>query len=69
MTRFGVDAGDVVEFTLHGTRRTATVMLVSETGSVLLDLAEEDVLAWSELDRIEDLAVYRPDVGELWVAA
>lgn len=64
MTSFGIDVGDVVEFTLQGTRCTATVLLVSEVGAVLLDLVDDDVLAWSEVAQLEDLAVFRPDVGD-----
>lgn len=57
-----VRAGDVIEFTLHGERRTAETMLITDDGLVLLDLFDGDRPAWARLSRIEDISVFRPEV-------
>ena len=57
--------GDVIEFTLHGERRTAEAMLVTDDGLVLLDLFDGDRPAFARLSILEDVAVYRADASEL----
>jgi hypothetical protein len=69
MNQYQVNPGDVIEFTLKGERRTAVAMLISDEGDILLDLIDDDGLAWGELDRLEDLAVFKPDSNEVPVAA
>ena len=64
-----VNPGDVIEFTLRGERRTAVAMLISDEGAILVDLLDDGGLAWGELSQLEDLTVFRPDVGEVLVAA
>jgi hypothetical protein len=64
-----VEQGDVIEFTLHGDRRTAEAMLVTDDGVVLLDLFDGDRPAWARVALLEDVAVYRPDADEALVAA
>lgn len=64
-----VEQGDVIEFTLHGDRRTAEAMLVTDDGVVLLDLFDGDRPAWARMALLEDVAVYRPDADEALVAA
>jgi hypothetical protein len=64
-----VNTGDVIEFTLGGERVTAVAMLIGDDGEILLDLVDEDVFAWSDMASLEDLAVFKPDVGEIPVAA
>jgi hypothetical protein len=61
--------GDVVEFTHRGERRTAEVMLVTMDDVVLLDLFDGDRPAWARLDTLQDVAIFRPDVADLLVAA
>jgi hypothetical protein len=53
-------AGDVIEFTHRGERRTAEVMIVSGD-QVLLDLFDGDRPAFARLGTLVDVAVYRPD--------
>ena len=55
-----VRAGDVVEFTHRGERRTAEAMLVTDDDVVLLDLFDGDRPAWAQLSSLDGLAVYRP---------
>jgi hypothetical protein len=55
-----VRAGDVVEFTHRGERRTAEAMLVTDDDVVLLDLFDGDRPAWARVSSLERLAVYRP---------
>ena len=64
-----VNTGDVIEFTLRGERVTAVALLIGDDGEILLDLVDEDAFAWSEIASLEDLAVFKPDVGEIQVAA
>jgi hypothetical protein len=64
-----VEHGDVIEFTLHGERRTAEAMLVTDDGVVLLDLFDGDRPAWARVSLLEDVTVYRPDADEALVAA
>lgn len=67
-TTIEVRAGDVIELTLRDERVTAEVMLVSE-GQLLLDLFDGDRLAFADLDALVDVAVFRPDAGDLATAA
>jgi hypothetical protein len=64
-----VNQGDVIEFTLHGERRTAEAMLVTDDGIVLLDLFDGDRPAWARVSLLADVTVYRPDTDEALVAA
>jgi hypothetical protein len=64
-----VTDGDVIEFTLHGERRTAEVMLVADDGVVLLDLFDGDRPGWARVSLLDDVTVYRPDLDETLVAA
>ena len=64
-----VKQGDVIEFTLHGERQTAEVMLLTDDGVALLDLFDGDRPGWAGLSLLDDIAVYRPDPGETIVAA
>ena len=57
--------GDVIEFTLHGERRTAEVMLVTDDGLALLDLFDGDRPAFARVGILEDVAVYSADASEL----
>ena len=65
---YRLQAGDVVEFTLHGDRRTAEAMLVTD-GYVLLDLFDGDRPAFARLEMLDDLTVFRPDLDEVIPAA
>jgi hypothetical protein len=60
--------GDVIEFTLHGERRTAEAMLVTEDGLALLDLYDGDRPAFARLADLDDVAIFRPDADELLAA-
>ena len=62
-------AGDVIEFTLRGERRTAEVMIVSDDDQLLLDLFDGDRPVFARQGALTDLAVYRPDDADLLVAA
>ena len=64
----GLRAGDVIEITVRGERRTAEVMIVSEDDQLLLDLFDGDRPVFARADTLVDVAVYRPD-AELLVAA
>ena len=64
-----LQAGDIVEFTIKGERRTAEVMLVTMDDVVLLDLFDGDRPAWARRYTLEDVAVYRPDFADSLVAA
>ena len=64
-----VRAGDVIEFTLRGERQTAEAMLVTDDDVVLLDLVDGDRLAWARVSQLDDVAIYRPDADDLFVAA
>ena len=61
--------GDIVEFTVKGERRTAEVMLVTIDDVVLLDLFDGERPAWARRTTLEDVAVYRPDLSDLLIAA
>jgi hypothetical protein len=56
-----VREGDVIEVTLRGERRTAEAMLLTDDGLVLLDLFDGDRLAWAQVSKLEDVAVFAPD--------
>jgi hypothetical protein len=60
--------GDVIEFSLHGERRTAEVMLVTDDGLVLLNLFDGDRPAFARVSALEDVAVFAGDAGELLAA-
>jgi hypothetical protein len=64
-----VQVGDIVEFTVKGERRTAEVMLVTIDDVVLLDLFDGDRPAWARRSTLEDVAVYRPELTDVLVAA
>jgi hypothetical protein len=64
-----VKDGEVIEFTLRGERRTAEVMLIADDGVALLDLFDGDRPGWARLALLDDVTVYRPDLGEALVAA
>jgi hypothetical protein len=68
-TEQAVNQGDVIEFTLHGERRTAEAMLVTDDGIALLDLFDGDRPAWAQVSLLVDVTVYRPDTDEALVAA
>jgi hypothetical protein len=61
-------AGDVIEFTHRGERRTAEVMIVSDDDQLLLDLFDGDRPAFARAGSLADVAIYRPD-AETLVAA
>ena len=61
-------AGEVIEFTHRGERRTAEVMLVTDDDVVLLDLFDGDRPAWALLSSLDGLAVYRPTAEALSAA-
>jgi len=61
--------GDVIEFTLRGERRTAVTMLITDDDVVLLDLVDGDRLAWARWATLEDVTIFRPEPGEVLVAA
>ena len=61
--------GDIVEFTLKGERRTAEIMLVTMDDVILLDLFDGDRPAWARLAQLEDVAIYRPEMAEIFAAA
>lgn len=63
-----VTDGDVIEFTLHGERRTAEAMLVTDEGVVLLDLFDGERPGWGRLSQLEDVTVFRPDRADTLVA-
>lgn len=63
-----IRAGDVIEFTHRGERRTAEVMIVSDDDQVLLDLFDGDRPAFARAGSLTDVAVYRPDVEALVAA-
>ena len=62
-------AGDVIEFTHRGERRTAEVMLRTEDDQVLLDLFDGDRPAFGFVSALTDVAVYRPELVNFTVAA
>ena len=64
-----VQVGDIVEFTVKGERRTAEVMLVTIDDVVLLDLFDGDRPAWARRATLEDVAVYRPEITDVLIAA
>ena len=59
-TRIPLANGDVIEFTHHGERMTAEVMLATEDGSVLLDLHDDERMVHAKIDQLVDLAVFSP---------
>lgn len=63
-----VTDGDVIEFTLHGERRTAEAMLVTDDGVVLLDLFDGERPGWGRLSLLEDVTVYRPERVDALIA-
>lgn len=67
--RQDIEVGDIVEFTVKGTRRTAEVMLVTTDDVVLLDLFDGDRPAWARRATLEDVAIFRPDFADALVAA
>ena len=64
-----VREGDVLEFTLHGERRTAEAMLVTEDDIVLLDLFDGDRPGWARLSYLMDVAIFRPDAADILATA
>jgi hypothetical protein len=62
-------AGDVIELTIRGERRTAEVMIVSDDDQLLLDLFDGDRPVFARADALRDVAIYRPDASEFLVAA
>ena len=64
-----IQTGDIVEFTVKGQRRTAEVMLVTSDDVILLDLFDGDRPAWARRATLEDVAIYRPDLADVLVAA
>lgn len=64
-----VRAGDVLELSLRGERRTAEAMLVTDDDFVLLDLFDGDRPAWALLSLLDDVVVFRPDANEVVTAA
>jgi hypothetical protein len=64
----GLRAGDVIEITVRGERRTAEVMIVSDDDQLLLDLFDGDRPVFARASSLTDVAVYRPD-ADLLVAA
>ncbi len=64
----GLRAGDVIEITIRGERRTAEVMIVSEDEQLLLDLYDGDRPVFARASTLTDVAIYRPD-ADLLVAA
>jgi hypothetical protein len=63
-----VTAGDVLEFTLRGERRTAEVMLLTDDGVALLDLFDGERLVAAHVSELEDVAVFSADATELIAA-
>jgi hypothetical protein len=61
-------AGDVIELTLRGERRTAVAMLVSDD-VVLLDLVDDDRMAWARWSTLQDVVIFRPEPTEVLAAA
>jgi hypothetical protein len=68
-TDIGLRAGDVIEITVRGERRTAEVMIVSDDEQLLLDLFDGDRPAWARPATMTDVAIYRPDSADALVAA
>jgi len=64
-----LQVGDIVEFTVKGERRTAEVMLLTIDDVVLLDLFDGDRPAWARRTTLEDVAVYRPEITDVLIAA
>ena len=64
-----VRAGDVLELTVRGERRTAEAMLVTDDDLVLLDLFDGDRPAWAQLSLLDDVVVFRPETDEIVTAA
>jgi hypothetical protein len=64
----GLRAGDVIEITVRGERRTAEVMIVSEDEQLLLDLFDGDRPVFARASMLTDVAVYRPDADFLVAA-
>lgn len=54
--------GDIVEFTTHGVRHTAEVMLLTDEGMVLLDLFDGERPVLTHLSKLTDLQVFHPEV-------
>jgi hypothetical protein len=64
-----IQAGDIVEFTVKGVRRTAEVMLDTIDDVVLLDLFDGDRPAWARRTTLEDVVVFRPDLADAALVA
>ena len=64
-----IQAGDIVEFTAKGVRRTAEVMLDTIDDVVLLDLFDGDRPAWARRTTLEDVVVFRPDLADAALVA
>ena len=68
-TDLGLRAGDFIEITVRGERRTAEVMIVSDDDQLLLDLFDGDRPVFARIGRLAELAVFRPDSTEFLTAA
>ncbi len=64
-----LNEGDVIEFSLKGSRMTAEAMLITEDDVVLLDLFDGDRPAWARLATLQDVVVFRPELAEIVAAA
>ena len=62
-------AGDVIEFTMHDQRHTAVVMLMTDDDLVLLDLLDGDRPAWAGISRLQEVAIFTPESGQVLAAA
>ncbi len=60
-TNASLAAGDIIELTLAGERRTAEIMLATEDGYVLLDFFDGERAVATRVDRLEDVTVFQPD--------
>ena len=65
----GLRAGDVMEITVRGERRTAEVMLVTDDEQLLLDLFDGERPVFAMASALVDVAVFRPEAGDFLVAA
>ena len=65
----GLRAGDVIEITVRGERRTAEVMIVSEDDQLLLDLFDGDRPVMARLSELVDVTIFRPDAADVLAAA
>ncbi|MET0145748.1 MAG: hypothetical protein ABW328_13325 [Ilumatobacteraceae bacterium] len=67
--RTTVQAGDVIELSVRGERRTAEVLIVTDDGVVLLDLLDGDRPAAARVSELVDVVVFRPELSDVLVAA